>query len=290
MGEDGNCLELMQMFECFASYLLLPIADGDRHYKPGSATTIFSSVKNYFSDHHPKIGALKSPHDDWYDTLWRLVQQKASTAHFHQGEASANPSSSVHRPILVNICSFLICLGNTWAYEIRAIMVMLYHAVGRASEIATSTWDSMVWNSSLDCVELDWRESKTGKSSMMSFFVDAESYKVCWYHAIVCYLVTTGGSSFLITNLNPLTQGAKYIFPNFVRLSDGGIASKITGILKGWVGSIDLLTAKHTSQSFKHGAADDLSYNPLVSIVAIVARGNWDYSGQVSTSFYKKLS
>ena len=43
------------------------------------------------------------------------------------------------------------------------------------------------------------------------------------------------------------------------------------------------LTKRHTSHGIKHGVVDDLAHNPLVNIVCIVCRANWDYSGEVSS-------
>lgn len=163
----------------------------------------------------------------------------------------------------------------------RAVCCTLYQAFGRAVEVASLEFGSMVWNSSLGCVEADWRELKTGKSAMMSFFADYKSYKVCWYHAMFCYILSRGQGFEIMVN-DPLTEGSKFVFPAFVSISLVGVSSKITNIMKEWVGKVPGLTAKHTSQGFKHGAVDDASFHDCCSIIAIVARANWDYTGQVS--------
>ena len=279
MGDDDDGLPLLQMMDRFANYLLLPLAyRGRQQYKSRAAAQYYSNFKTFLARKFNTVDILHPSRDEWSNQLYRLVKVTLAKQAFERGEAASDCASSIYRSVLISICAYLMSLATATGYLLRAVMVTLYLAVGRASETSTSTLDSMVWNPSLDCAELDWREIKTGKSSMMSFFPDSESFYVDWNHTIGCYFIACGG----LLDSQPIPNGVKFLFPTYVNVSDGGIASRITTELKNMVGKVPNLTRKHTSQGFKHGAADDMSFNPRCNIVAIVARANWDYSGQVS--------
>eukprot|EP00969_Alexandrium_andersonii_P067476 2976894-Alexandrium_andersonii.AAC.1 len=48
-------------------------------------------------------------------------------------------------------------------YEERAVIAMLFHAVGRGSEVAATTWESAEWDDDKQFLLFDWGEIKTGQ-------------------------------------------------------------------------------------------------------------------------------
>ena len=169
------------------------------------------------------------------------------------------------------------------AYTMRSVICTVYSAIGRASESATMAWDNMSFNTSLEAPEAEWMELKTGKSALMSFFVDALSYKMCVIHSLFCYIVADGAnmSYDIASSMNLDSLG--FVYPAFINKGEGYVARTITAKLKSVAkkGLVPGLTSQHTSQGLKHRAADDCSHSKC-NIVSTVARAGWDYSGQVS--------
>ena len=75
-------------------------------------------------------------------------------------------------------------------------------AVGRGSESVTATFDSLEHNTTIDAAVLDWREVKTGKSSLMSFFPEAKDWELDWNHSMACYLLVYERSKLLLDDNN----------------------------------------------------------------------------------------
>lgn len=283
--EEGSKM-ICKLFSRFGSYLLLPISKtkGQPYFKPGSCAQYFSSFKTVLGKRFSGMNSLHPPNDEWYTFLYRLVKVSSAKETMARGESVTDSSASIWRAVLQGVCFALMVEGDCSSYLYRAAMLLVYHAIGRASEAMTMTWDSMEFNTSLEALQSEWLELKTGKSAPMSFFIDAFCYKVCAVHALFCYLVSDGGNSFVVKS-GMVPDGASFVFPQFVHIGGaGGIARKITSILKKLAkeGNVPGLTENHTSQGLKHGAADDCSYNLSNNLIAVIARANWDYSGQVS--------
>ena len=164
----------------------------------------------------------------------------------------------------------------------RALVCSLHHALGRAGELALNAWPSVEYNFSLLAPQLMWKEFKTGKSCPISFFPDFCSYLIDWCHCMFCYLVSDGSDSYS-TLSSEVPNGNTFIFPSLRHKDQNAIARDVTALLhrvaktKKVVG----LTQKHSSQGFKHGAADDCSLNPNCPVPSSAARAGWDYSGEV---------
>lgn len=283
VGQDGS-LAVMELFRKFGSYLLLPISKSKTsdYYKPGSAAQYFSSLKVAMSKRFNTVEMLQNPKDEWCNQLYRLVKMSAAKRAMKNGEALSDGSDSIWRAILISICQALILEATALSYMYRAVMVTLYSAVGRASETATCAWDQLVYNTSLQAPQVEWKEIKTGKSAPLAFFPDCKNYEMCWFHCMFCYLVCEGGGFEVTSSLVP--DGIKFLFPNFVYVAEATISSNITNKLHALAktGKVAGLTDRHSSHGLKSGSADDCTYHKLCTIIALVSRGNWDYSGQVS--------
>jgi len=60
---------------------------------------------------------------------------------------------------------------NAVLLEERAVILALYHAIGRAGEVAALNFTNRRWT---DCLWSGWNEFKTGKDSEINFFPDKE--------------------------------------------------------------------------------------------------------------------
>jgi hypothetical protein len=76
-------------------------------------------------------------------------------------------------------------------------------------------------------------------------------------------------------------------------MADNSVANKYTGlfhrlalarvIVHGKTFTIPELTADMTAHEIRHGASDQMSRNRFCVIMAIVARGDWDWKGDFQT-------
>ena len=98
-----------------------------------------------------------------------------------------------------------------------------------------------------------------------------------------CYLMSEGSASYDFTG-STVPNGASFLFP-FFQMNGQDIATGVTNLLHelAKAGVIPGLTERHTSHGLKAGASDDASLNFFCTVLAIVSRANWDYSGQVRT-------
>lgn len=285
VDEDGR-LRLFDMFRRWGKFLSQKVSDRTEsgYYSAGTATQIFSNLKNALDlKLNGLCSHLKEPNDVWCDQLYHQLRRKCAKQAAERGEQVSDSADAIWRTILIAICSYLVSAAFSMGYFWRIVFITLYLVIGRAGESATATWDSMKWNTTLLCPELAWNEIKTGKTCPVTLFCDAKNWEICWWHAMFCYLMSDGAGAYGVAG-GQVPDGADFLFPYLQNVTDGDVASKVTKILHQ-LARLELipgLTKKHSSHGFKAGAADDASINRFCTIVAIVSRANWDYSGQVS--------
>ena len=284
-SKEDDCEQLMlhTVIFKFAKYIVTAKNAKNKNYKAGSAAQTLSNFKSALAKRFPVIDQLQPAHngDYWYQLLYRLVKSSAAKAAMLRGENVSDASKSVFREILQALCLALMRDSGADGYMWRAVVASLFSAVGRASETGTMSWDTFVYNTSLQAPECNWLELKTAKQAPMSFFADAESYHACWIHSMFCYLVSDGANSFAVQS-GAVPDGSAFVFPHFNSMKGGEIARRTSEKMHAMAktGTVPGLTLAHTSQGLKHGAADECTYHALCSMVALVARANWDYGGQ----------
>ena len=98
-----------------------------------------------------------------------------------------------------------------------------------------------------------------------------------------------GGGNAASKSQDPDNFESSWFFPKLASLTEGALASKFTNILHDLVGHIPGLTMDHTSHGIRIGATNEMASNQFVTIVHMIARGQWDASG-ISTFFTYLLS
>ena len=88
-----------------------------------------------------------------------------------RGDSVSDSSDAIWRGILIEICRYFVKSSYQNGYLWRVVFVTLYLVIGRAGEAATATWDSMCWNTTLKCPEMNWVEIKTGKVLPVQFVI-----------------------------------------------------------------------------------------------------------------------
>lgn len=193
-----------------------------------------------------------------------------------RGENVSDKRLGIRRELLVRICDELLKQGTAEALEERAIILMLYHAVGRGGEVATTNLDIMHWEENDKMLWSGWNQMKTGRGTELSFTSDSLNFEIDFLHALAAYIVTAGGS----LASDPASDEPAWLFPGYTDLKNGGAASKVSRILKDLVGVVEGLDELHASHGLRVGPTDDLAMNIAVNIVSIIARGDWHWEGE----------
>ena len=287
---DKTWITVVLIFSTFATYLSTPIAQtASGYYAAASAKQIFSDFKNALDGHTSKMCMYLQPTgtDGWYEQLYHCLFRRCASAAIARGEQVSTSSDAIWRGILNDICHYLVCCADSYSnrYLWRVVFITLYSVIGRAGEAATATWDSMKWNTTLQCPAFLWSEVKTGKTCPVTIFCDASSWKMCWWHAMFCYLMTSDGGSY-DNSKDSIPDGVEFLFPFLHNFTNGGtgVSSMVTKVLHALakLNVIPGLEKSHTSHGFKAGSADDASLHIFCCILDVVARANWDYSGYVT--------
>jgi hypothetical protein len=104
----------------------------------------------------------------------------------------------------------------------------------------------------------------------------AHHFQVCMFHALGAYIVTAGSRIQRRCLDEPI-----WLFPEYVDLSDGGVAAKVSNILKGLSDDIKGLDKDHASHALRIGPTDDLAMECLVDLVSrIILKGDWQWEGE----------
>ena len=279
--EESN-LCVFDLFRRFGTFLTQKVADRTESgfYSPNSAYQIFSNFKMAVDKKVKGLCPyLREPNCTWYEQLGHQLRRKCVKQAASRGDSVSDSSDAIWRGILIEICRYFVKSSYQNGYLWRVVFVTLYLVIGRAGEAATATWDSMCWNTTLKCPEMNWVEIKTGKVLPVPFFCDKKDWEVCWWHCLFCYLMSDGAGTYDFAG-GQMPDGKDFLFPYIL---SGDVASSVTKVLHDLaeLGVIPGLTKRHTSHGLKAGASDDAALNRFCSIIAIVSRANWDYSGQV---------
>lgn len=112
----------------------------------------------------------------------------------------------------------------------------------------------------------------------MTFHADPKDWRLDFYHAMACYLIMGGGGSGR-ASASQEECGVCWMFPALADLADGSAATKVSKILdKARKGGANIPNETN-SHGLRVAATDEMIFNPLVSIFAVIARGGWDFEG-----------
>lgn len=245
-----------------------------KHLKPGSQAQYFSGVKTVLSKKYPKLPYFQNL--TRYNDLYKRLKIRSRVAAIKRGESPKDKTLGIHRDLVENINKELIRQNR---YADRCTVNTLRNVMGRASESSVWTWEATLWNGLQEQLEEDWRETKTSKNGFMTMHPDALSFLLDMIHSLGAYIITADG---MFDNMREreCDDGVSFVFPELADLADGGAAAKVTRILKSLVGIVDGLTEDHAAHGLRVGPADDIVFHRAFNIVAAIARGNWDFSGE----------
>ena len=180
-------------------------------------------MKEYAIKRFPENEMWQLHHlDKWYPPLRLAIETKVNRRRIQDGLSTSDGSEPIGRVLLSKICHSLMLIGDSESMKRRFSIVTTFLAVGRAGEVACSSWNSVYWDYELENLIMDWKEMKTGDTDKMNFFSDSTSKLLDFYHALSCYLILGGGNSTLTA-----TSDANWIIPDLAR-NQGTAASVMT--------------------------------------------------------------
>jgi hypothetical protein len=212
----------------------------------------------------------------------------AATKAILRGENVSEKTAGIHREEVLKIVKGLLQDGGVDAAAHRCIMLLLYHSVGRAIEASTCNFDLFHWDETQSLLWTGWNQTKTGRSTALSYTSHASTWESDVIHAMACHIVVAGAT------LHPdkiddgegnVEDAATWLLPKYASMKGGGCAKKVNAVLK------QSHKDKHASDSwsshgFKVGACDDLAFEPSVPFLSIVARADWSEKGENSAFHY----
>jgi hypothetical protein len=276
--KPGADNKIVKAFNSFATYLMTKKMKNGKHFRPFCQVQYLSNVKNLLAKKFPRAVLLKKNHDEclWYTDLMFALKLRGRAAAIKRGENVRDRTQGIRRTLLIRLCDHLLKVGSAKALEQRAILLTLYHSVGRGGEVSTLNFNNLRWSEDDEMLWTGWNELKTGRNTEISYHEDYDSYQVDQIHALACYIITAEGK--LKGSADP--DEPDWLFPDFANLADGGASTKATAILRALVGVVEGLDAKHTSHGLRAGPTDDMAMNRVCDVVCMIARGNWDWTGE----------
>jgi hypothetical protein len=160
--EDEICTE--KFFREYATYLTAFAMRTDGIlFKSGTAAQYLSAIKDMTMKKFPdnKLWEVRVL-DRWYPSLRMAVEKTVNRRKILNGEPISEGSLPIGRSLLLKICTSLMKNGKVDSMKRRLAIVTTFLAVGRAGEVACSTWTSASWDHDLGNLLMDWNEIKTG--------------------------------------------------------------------------------------------------------------------------------
>lgn len=269
---DDEDYTLEQMMKEFAGFLFF------RYPLGGTALQYLSGVKSClmkdFEDSRWWKPSMRDEKDKivWYSSIYRTLEFKLADKCHESGRSLYEKPDGVDRPLLKNIIRETLKKNNPEAILMGTTFATTWSAVGRASELATATWDSMTFD--MRELHTDWKQKKTHKESGMRFPCDREWYETCVIHSLGRYLIACR-TSFMIVG-HPEAH-VLWLFPMFVNTPDGTVAHKMTEFLKKLQkeGLVEGMPEKIKISGFRNGASEHMAFDHKLQDVLWGFRGGW---------------
>lgn len=260
--DDVKSKQFQGWVRCFATFLLQYQDSNGQHYKPGTISQYLSSFKKALSNKFPSVTQLQEDHDDakWYSECYNSAKRLSSIACAKRGEATKEVKLPIQLVLLCRIVKAFLDDSDPKRppkYEDAAVVVKLYHAVGRSSEGPLTSFMKMNWDPSEEALWCLWSELKvaTNENDICFFANTLQLGYLTDYN-------TSMGMHILTSGTKLCNVPGNLLFPTYVSLNESGASGRLTRLireLKGWnIGVSD----EHSSHSLRKGAMDDLSTNP----------------------------
>lgn len=241
-------------------------------YDAGTGLQYLSAAKELIIEKYRNNNFLNSELFKQRYTVLRYKLESAICAKYiSHGLPIYEKADPIGREGLKRIANFLLSKNSTKGYSSRALLVFIFHAIGRVGEAGLFNWKLCQWNEISNSFNTDWQEIKVRKQKPMSFFPDYEGFLICPFHSMAAYLITGGGSHHSIVS----NVAESWIFREFC----DNTSAKVKDILKECKLGGVLLPLNATAKCLRSGALQEVLDNPWAKLEMAIARGGWDFSG-----------
>lgn len=162
LSEEQICNE--KFFREFSTYLTAhAVKSTGELLMSGTATQYLSAIKDMAMRKFPENKIWEERIlERWYPSLRVAVEKTVNRRQIQNGLPISESSLPIGRSLLFSICESLMNDGKVESMKRRLAVVMTFLAVGRAGEVACSTWTSASWDRDLGNLMMEWNEMKTG--------------------------------------------------------------------------------------------------------------------------------
>ena len=109
------------------------------------------------------------------------------------GETIYEKSKPIGRSLLIDIAEYYLNANTLEAIEKLHAIIETSRATGRAGEVANASYSLSWYNPELECLAMDWSESKTAQQKFMLFFADRYNYKICIMNSFFRWFIIGAG-------------------------------------------------------------------------------------------------
>jgi hypothetical protein len=141
-------------------------------------------------------------------------------------------------------------------------------AVGRASEVALSSWNGAYWSELQQGLVMNWFEIKTLQQKYMSFINDYKSYHLDIMHTMFFYFASG-------LDIADHSDRAQHIFPSLGRGKEGKASTDITDFIRRFYEIVPGVLADSSSKDLRYGPTTLMWLHPQGRLRHIVGRCGW---------------
>lgn len=241
-------------------------------YLSGIRTKLRKRFKNLRKFNHTYYPHNKSGNPKWYSEIYSTLEKKKVEKVHDKGKSVINQSDPVTRKNIIDSSRALLILNKPKRTKQRAQLVILWSALGRAMELALTTWNGMFFDGHE--IDFHWKEQKTVSALPMRYPKDRHNFECCPIHSLACYLIVFDGD-FRMTYQED--ESIMWLFPDLKRESNTYISNMMTNLLK-WLkeeGLVDGLPPNPCIHGVRRGGATQLALDPDVQDIEWCVRGGW---------------
>jgi integrase len=261
---ERSPLELKELFGKFANYLY--------KLKANTGKPSWQTAMNYLSSlsqvwkrslFQKEDGIFQDT--NWYHGVRTILSKKYTKLSQDTGVPLVESPDNLTTEYLGMFSDYLIGLNSYKSLQNRALVILMWHLLGRASEVTYIRFKDIAFDSENHCLNIYMQRTKgvhIGKRTPFAIFLHRDSWKSCPIHAL--------SSQFLF--MEDYINANDFIYDNIPR--GDGVSKHINHTLKAFTTAANV-EANLTSHSSRHGAASAADSNHKINITWIIERGEW---------------
>jgi hypothetical protein len=165
---------------------------------------------------------------DWLHYLLQNIERIIVKRSLKSGKDLSTSASPIGRDILIAVSRALVKHGSKESLRRRLLLNLVYQGCGRASEVATLTWDLLAWDYQFRTALFTLTQLKTSKQKLVLLLPGVERYS-CIYK---CF-ADAFASGVFEANKRSAATGNNWLFHEFTEEERGSsVAAALSSFLK----------------------------------------------------------